>query len=208
MRNILFDVDGVLIHGYHAKPSLQHCWDETIETDLGIDRDHFKTHFIFKDFVKKVIIGQLDLKQALETYLPTIGFHQDPQIVIDYWMEHDTKVNHDLIEKINILKKNKENRLFIATNQEHNRARYLMDNLGFGNYFEDIFYAAKIGSLKPSVEFFTYIQDRLPQSNYPPILFDDTQKIIDAANDFGWQAYQYDTVADLNKCEYIQSITT
>ncbi|NDC56614.1 MAG: haloacid dehalogenase, partial [Alphaproteobacteria bacterium] len=36
---IFFDVDGVLIHGYHARPELRQCWDENLPRDFGIDRE-------------------------------------------------------------------------------------------------------------------------------------------------------------------------
>jgi putative hydrolase of the HAD superfamily len=206
MRNILFDVDGVLINGYHAKPELCHYWDENIEHDLGIDRQHFKDNFIFKDFVSKVIVGKKDLFDALESYLPAANFNDDPQIVIDYWMENDAKVNHELIAEIKRIKQKGTDNLFIATNQEKTRANYLMKNVGFSEYFSDIFYAGKIGFLKPSDRYFQFIEDNLPKSEYKPVLFDDTQAIIDFANNRGWEAYQFDGVEDLNKCEYIKDI--
>lgn len=34
MADILFDVDGVLVHGYHAKPAFCRHWDEQLETDF------------------------------------------------------------------------------------------------------------------------------------------------------------------------------
>ena len=35
MTAVLFDVDGVLVHGYHAKPEFRKCWDENLERDFG-----------------------------------------------------------------------------------------------------------------------------------------------------------------------------
>ncbi|MDF2983165.1 MAG: hypothetical protein K0Q69_2937, partial [Devosia sp.] len=29
-RTVLFDVDGVLVHGYHARPEKQIRWDENL----------------------------------------------------------------------------------------------------------------------------------------------------------------------------------
>lgn len=50
---ILFDVDGVLIHGYHYKTELQKHWDKNLYHDFGIERDIFKNEFILEDFTKK-----------------------------------------------------------------------------------------------------------------------------------------------------------
>ena len=57
-RAVFLDVDGVLVHGYHARPDLQQRWDETLLADLGVDPDRFRAEFIFDVFIKKVVIGK------------------------------------------------------------------------------------------------------------------------------------------------------
>lgn len=207
MQIVLFDVDGVLVHGYHARPELCRCWDENIEEDFGIDRERFKNEFIFGPFIKEVIIGKKDLKKSLSDILPNLGCKEDPQKFIDYWLKNDSKINYDLLEKVKILKESKKVRLFIATNQEHNRAKYLMHSLGFDQYFEDIFYSARIGSLKPSREYFQYISDSLNLSdNQKPIFFDDTPNVIAGAKEFGWNAIEFLNISNLNENEFIRKI--
>lgn len=207
MQVILFDVDGVLIHGYHARPELRVCWDENLERDFGINRDRFKSEFIFGEFINKVIIGKKDLKESLSRILPDLGFYGDPQLVIDYWLKNDSNINLELLEKIKILKNSGKARLFIATNQEHNRARYLMDKLGFAEYFEDIFYSGRIGCLKPAKEYFEYIAASLKLSaNETPIFFDDTPEVIAGAKSFGWEAIEFMDTKSLNKNPFINAI--
>ena len=41
-RALVFDVDGVLVHGYHAKPERTRRWDENLLADLGVDPDQFR----------------------------------------------------------------------------------------------------------------------------------------------------------------------
>ena len=200
--------DGVLIHQYHARAELRHYWDENLEIDLGINRKKFKDDFIFKDFIEHVLVGQMDLYDALENFLPTAGFHDNPQIVIDYWLEHDSNINHDLIEKIKIIKQSPDNDLYIATNQEHNRAQYLMQNLGFQVYFKDIFHSAKIGHIKPSQDYFKEVHNILGNPQTPPIFFDDTPDVVNSANQFGWEAYEFRSVDDLNKSDFVVSLLT
>lgn len=205
MQIVFFDVDGVLVHGYHARPELRKCWDEKIKEDFGIDRERFKNEFILGPFLKEVIIGKKDLKEALSEILPDLGYKQDPQDFIDYWLQNDSNINHDLLEKIRILKDSKKVRLFIATNQEHNRAKHLMHTLGFDQYFEDIFYSARIGVLKPSHDFFKYISDILKLSpDQKPIFFDDTPNVITAAKEFGWDAVEFLNVSNLNQNDFIR----
>lgn len=69
-RTVLFDVDGVLVHGYHARPEKQIRWDENLLADLGVDPDRFKTEFIYDIFMKKVIVGQMSLLAALDRTCP------------------------------------------------------------------------------------------------------------------------------------------
>ena len=205
-QSILFDVDGVLIHGYHAREDLRQCWDENLESDLGISRQAFKDGFIFKDFINHVLIGRMDLYDAMERFLPTIGYHDDPQIVIDYWLTHDSNVNHDLIDKIKILKSSPDVALYIATNQEHNRAKYLMDVLGFSEHFTDIFHSAKIGVTKPDRAYFESVHQALGNPTTPPLFFDDTPAVVQGANDFGWRAYEFLSVDDLYKDNFVASL--
>ena len=149
MKNILFDVDGVLIHGYHARPEHRHCWDATLEQDFGLSRQDFKTTFISGPFKNEVLIGKKDLNTALQETLPEIGYTGPIQDFINYWLQKDSKVNQQLYALVKRLKEQGEFRLYLATNQEHERAGYLMNTLGFSQYFEDIFYSARIGCQKP-----------------------------------------------------------
>jgi len=205
-RTILFDVDGVLIHGYHAKPEFRKCWDETMEADLGLNREHFQKQFIFGPFVQQVLVGAQSLQEALTTYLPTTNARVTAQEVIDYWMRNDANINQPLLDAAKRLKATGEVRLFLATNQEHTRAAYLMQTLAMQEHFEDIFHSARIGTIKPNQAYFQTVSDLLGPQTEPPIFFDDTQNVVDAANAFGWQAHQFDTVADLNKNPFVANL--
>ena len=206
MTTIFFDVDGVLIHGYHAKPEFQKCWDEDLEADFNIKRRDFKNLFIHGPFVQQVLIGKKGLDEALQEVLPQIGYHGDPQRLIDYWMKRDANINHELIKYIDILSKCPEISLFIATNQEHIRAKYLMEEVGFGKYFTDIFYAARLGALKPDIRFYEEIERLHPAPKEEIIFFDDNQDVVDSAVKFGWEAHQFDTPQDLFKSERVRSL--
>ena len=122
MRAVIFDVDGVLVHGYHARPELQRRWNETLLADLGVDPERFNAEFIFDVFVKRVIIGQIGLVESLEKVLPRLGYHGSPMRFVSYWLTHDSNLNLPLIDAIRRLKARGDSSLYIATNQEHLRA--------------------------------------------------------------------------------------
>lgn len=192
-RSVVFDVDGVLVHGYHARPERQRRWDENLLADLGVNPDRFRDEFIFDIFIKKVVIGEMALIEALDRRLPGLGYKGSSMAFAQYWLENDSKLNTDLIEAIRTLKKRDDVRLFIATNQDHMRAQWLWQSLGFGEIFEDIFYSARIGMTKAHKGFFSFADDRMGRFDEPPLFFDDTQKVIDVAHSCGWDAVLFDT---------------
>lgn len=207
MTYIFFDVDGVLINGYHAKPELRHCWDKHIERDFGVKQQDFFEQFISGVFVKEVLIGKADLLETLSEVLPRIGYRGDAQDFVDYWLQNDARLNQDLLAQIAKLSTRPDVDLYIATNQEHNRAHYLMENLGLKQYFNDIYHSARIGHIKPAPAYFAAIAaDVGMDAERDIIFFDDTQKVVDAANDFGWQAHQFDSVKDLAKAPQLAQL--
>lgn len=191
-RAVLFDVDGVLVHGYHARPDLQVRWDENLLADLGVDPERFRAEFIYGVFIEKVIIGQMPLIEALDRTLPTLGYRGDTMSFVSYWLSHDSRVNEPLLDVVRRLRQADDVRLFIATNQDHMRAQWLWLTLGFGELFDDIFYSARLGVMKPDLAYFAAIESRIGRQSEPPLFFDDREEVVAAARAFGWDAVLYD----------------
>lgn len=209
MRYIFFDVDGVLVDGYNARAERRKCWDDHLERDYPeISKTEFKKAFFAGPFVEKVLIGRQDLAVTLEQTFEQLGYKTDPEEFINFWMRNDSNISEPLLDKVKILKKSGQIRLYIATNQEHVRAAYLMNELGFSKYFEDIFYSARIGHLKPDPNYFSYISDALDLKKLPdpPIFFDDRIEVVEGALQAGWEAYEYIDVESLYQCPYVKNI--
>ncbi|WDR03717.1 HAD family hydrolase [Devosia algicola] len=204
-RAIIFDIDGVLVHGYHANPALRRRWDENLLADLGIDPNRFRDEFIFDIFIKKVVTGQMALVEALDKRLPSLGYNGSPMTLVHYWFSHDSQLNHELIAAIRALKAKADIRLFIATNQDHMRALWLWDKLGLGDIFEDIFYSARVGIRKPENGFFDFIAARIGPQSVPPLFFDDTPKVVEAASAYGWDAIEYQALTDFTNHPWVAS---
>lgn len=209
MKAIFFDVDGVLVHGWHAKPELCQYWDVNIEQDLGIDRTKLSEEFFRSKEFMEILAGKKDLEPLLEGLLSKWGYKDGAKSVIDYWLRNDSKVNTDLIEKVKLLKDSGRVRLFIATNQMHERAKYLMGNLGFDEYFEDIFHSARAGFVKPDKEYFYYVMEFLGlDKSDRPVLFDDTPEVLESARSCGWDAYEYVDTSSLLDDPLLKDILT
>jgi putative hydrolase of the HAD superfamily len=202
-RAVFFDVDGVLVHGYHARPELTRRWNENLLADLGVDPERFNDEFIFDIFIKKVIVGEMAIIDALERRLPGLGYEGSPMRFLHYWLSHDSILNTPLIEVVRKLRTRSDLKLYIATNQDHTRAQWLWHTMGLSELFEDIFYSARAGIRKPEKGFFDFIEQRIGPQAEPPLFFDDTPKVIEGARSHGWEAVLFDTVDDCTSHDWI-----
>ncbi len=191
MRPILFDMDGVLVHGWHSSPRKLNRWDATIQEDLGIDSAAFQ-RFFPTYFEPKVLCGHMSLPEALAAFLPQIGYLGSPQTIIDYWLPRDAQINQELWAIIERLRATNKVALYIATNQEHLRANYLWNEVGFKNLFDAMFFAADFKASKPEEAFFKACERRLPVGDTPPLFFDDSDLYVRAARRAGWEAHVYE----------------
>jgi putative hydrolase of the HAD superfamily len=201
---IFFDVDGVLIDGWHAKPERRKRWDATLEQDLGIDLKAFQQKFFaspsgkFPSVMHGCVGGEYDLKEALAAVLPSVGYDGPVDAFVCYWFEKDSSVNRDVLDAVKRLAQNPQVELYVLTGQEHYRAAYLWNELGFKEHFKDILYSAKLRYLKNTPEFFNRVNAMLgiaPPER--PLFFDDQEQVVKLARAAGWDACVFDTVDDL-----------
>lgn len=204
-RAVIFDVDGVLINGYHYNPRHVVAWDKNMRADLGVDPERVRQEFTFDIFVKKVIIGETAFVDAIERRLPALGYKGSPLDFARYWIENDSNLNMPVLDVVRQLKEQGDVKLYIATNQEHLRANWLWSALKLGDLFNDMFYSARIGVRKPEPKFFDFVEHKIGPQTEPPLFFDDTPKVVDAAIARGWEAVLFDTVDDLRNHAWVRS---
>lgn len=206
MRTVLFDVDGVIIRGMHSDPARWRRWDGELKADLGIEPDLLVERFFKGVFSTEVIVGRKSLIAALEETLPAVGFSGSPFSFVAYWFERDSELDLPLVEIARSLRECRSARLFLATNQEHLRAFHLWNGLGLRHIFEDILYSARLGVAKPDRAFFEQVDRRIGPQPEPPLLFDDSPAVIEAARAFGWEAVHVDDAADVGSHPWIRSM--
>ncbi len=203
-RAILFDVDGVLIHSmFHPDLSRRRRWDQHMKEDMGVDPEDFVG--FFHNRFGPIIRDQKSIIPELAQFLPTIGYTGSPLTFLSYWLKNDTHLNLGLVEAIKALDKSSEIEVYLATNQEHMRAFYLWHNVGLSHIFSDIFYAARFGQAKPDAGFFATVDHLLGPRNEPPLFFDDTPKVVEAANARGWEAVLFDVNADFTSHPWVNA---
>jgi putative hydrolase of the HAD superfamily len=102
MKIIFFDVDGVLIDGWHANSALRKPWDATLEADLGINREAFQKLFFGTPGSQSAspmfecLTGRRDLGDALDDILPKVGYQGNTDDFMRYWFKKDSNVNADV----------------------------------------------------------------------------------------------------------------
>lgn len=195
--HVFFDVDGVLIDGFHHNPERRRRWDTALKNDMGIEPDHFQEFFV-PDFMM-AIRGEKDLEPVLQNWLARNGFNVSAPDLIRYWLEMDSQINEATYAAVRTLSKIPTLNLYIATNQEHNRARYLWNDLGFKEHFREIFYSAKLGCIKQDPYYFEQIMEQLSldPAQDKIIYFDDDPKNIETASVLGWDAILYDNASQV-----------
>ncbi|PDT28873.1 haloacid dehalogenase [Rhizobium sp. L9] len=186
MKVLMVDVDGVLIHGRPAD-GLPHF--TYLERDLGLRPDLLQQEF-FQVHWGAIIIGREALEPTLAGVLAKIAPHLSAAALIDYWFENDSRLDRNLLADLAALRRSGVT-LFLATNQEHRRARYLMEELGLGAHFDGIIYSAALGHSKPSPDFFRMATERAGVMAAEIAFIDDIAANVETARQSGWNAAQW-----------------
>jgi putative hydrolase of the HAD superfamily len=203
-RAVLFDVDGVLVHGMHEREDRRRRWDTHLLADLGVEPTVFVEQFVRKSFVSDVITGRTPLIDELERWLPTVGYVGSPMNFISYWLHRDSQLNQPLLAGIRRLRTAPGvGPLYVATNQEHLRAFHLWSTLGLQHMFDDIFYSARLGATKPDRAFFDAVASRIGLQEEVPLMFDDSVAVVEAARAYGWDAVLYADLEDFTTYPWI-----
>jgi len=203
--DLIFDVDGVLIDGWHANSALREPWDATLEADLGINREAFQKLFFGTPGGRSAspmfecLTGRRDLGDALADVLPKVGYQRNRDDFMRYWFEKGSNVNADVFSLVEDIRKGGGAKMYVATGQEHHRARYLCNELGF-SHFDGRFYSAEIGHPKKDVEFFEAINRSLGIDAWQrPLFFDDQPEIVEVAKSAGWDGTAFTSIKDVRE---------
>lgn len=186
IKALLLDVDGVLIDG---RPDDGRPWQTSLEEDFGFTSDGLHEHF-FTPHWNEIVLGRADLLERLTSALRTIAPEVSAERFVSYWFAKDARVVDSFLPEL-ARARSAGIAVYLATNQEHLRARYLMEQLGLAAHVDGIFYSAQLGAKKPDPEFFAKVQAALGYSAAELLLVDDSPANIDAALAAGWQALHW-----------------
>lgn len=180
---MIFDADGMVLQN---------------KTDIFSNRLHQEYQVplekilpFFKNEFQKCLVGEADLKQELQKYIPLWNWEGSVDALLQFWLEHESEVDQNIIHSIENLQ-SKGIPCYLATNNEKYRTHFLSENLHLQNYFQKIFSSSTLGYKKPQPEFWACILKELsPLEKKDILVWDDDIKNVLSARDFGFQAEQY-----------------
>ncbi|MDF3982169.1 HAD-IA family hydrolase [Luteibacter sp. PPL554] len=195
---LVLDVDGVVVHPGSPSQRSNVPWTAQIERDLGIPPSILVKRFFGQDagrsmsLMESCSIGEMAVEEALSAVLLQIGYRGSVETVLEYWFEHDSHVDRDLLELIAQLRDELGLKCYLATSQEHRRASYLWNDLGLSSHFEDMFYSARVGLSKKTPAFYQAVGETIGIERTESVYFDDRLEFVQLAASAGWASSLYE----------------
>ena len=183
---LMLDVDGVLVDGC---PGDGRRWDSDLERDLGLSSAGLGEAF-FQAAWAEIVIGRTELKPTLARVLQRIAPDLEVDRLITYWFEQDSRIVAPVLSDLRAARQ-RGIAVYLATNQEHLRAAYLMQEMGLEAEVDGIIYSAAAQSRKPEPAFFAFAEQVAGRRPEDLLLVDDTAANVVAARTAGWQAAQW-----------------
>ena len=190
IKVVIFDVDGMIVHGTRFSHRLAKKYNIPIET----------TEAFFNGVFQDCIIGKADLKQELTAYFPQWHWQGSLEEILNFWFDEKYNIIEErffpLIEKL----REKNIKCYIATNNEKYRTENIVNERNLGKYFDGVFASYTLQHKKPEAKFFESILEKLTNIKKEEILFwDDDAKNIEKAEVFGLKAQIYADFAEFKK---------
>ncbi len=193
IKAVLFDADGVTI----ISPD---NFSRMYAVESGLDPDELED--FFDEGFAAAMVGKADLKELIVARNDLWRWHDTPEKLLDKWFEAENHPNKPVVAEIKAIKA-KGLSVFLATNQEKYRAKFLREVM-FTGVFDQIFVSCELGCKKPSAQFFEAAMSRISAINKgidksEVAYFDDDQRNVDAAKQFGFDAHLFKDVAQIRE---------
>jgi putative hydrolase of the HAD superfamily len=186
IKALMIDVDGVLVGG---RPTDGRHWATSLEVDLGLRFGLLQDTF-FERHWEEIVTGRAELRERLAGILAQIAPGVTAERLVTYWFKQDARLNCELLEDLAPLRRGGL-QVHLATNQEHERARYLMTTLGLAAHVDGCHYSAALGHRKPRPRFFDAVASKVGLPPGELLLIDDAEENVRAAIEAGWCAAQW-----------------
>ena len=182
-KEILLDADGVVI-----RPR-QKYFSEKFSEDYGVPIE--KILPFFKCDYKRAATGEIDIKDVLPDYLAKWGWKGTVDEFLQYWYEGERDVDERVLRVVRGIRQS-GSRVYLASDNEAGRAKYLMEEVGLQDEFDGAFFSSSLGVTKSQSDFFEMIADKLRVKPSQIDYWDDDPENVEVASGVGINANTYD----------------
>ncbi len=180
-RAIIFDADGMIIHGDR--------FSDRLEKEYGISTS--VTSAFFSSEFQDCLIGRKDLKQILPAYFDSWGWKGTLEELLAFWFSPLANQIDQRFETATSHLRENGISCYLATNNERYRAENLLHDRGIEKWFDGVFASYTLGVKKPEADFFDVIIKTSKATKGDIQFWDDDQENIDGAMKSGLDAHLY-----------------
>jgi FMN phosphatase YigB (HAD superfamily) len=156
----LFDADSVVIR----KPDRYYY--QIHAEEFGIPEERL-LQFIQSSDYRSCLRGRVELTDLIRKYRDVWKWDKDPEILLnEHWFPAESKLDQDMLTQVLEPLAASGLPLFLATNNERARTKYIRDYVLPPGLFRGVFSSAELGSLKTDPEHFPSILASLSLSKF------------------------------------------
>ena len=184
IKNIIFDIGGVM---FDESSKYVKC--------LGDNYEEIYKRAYGKGF-RECVLGNIEVSNYIDSFKDDKDYNKFKWVLdkenlpITYPL---IKENYEYIIKL----KDKGYNLFILSNISRDSFEYVTNIIDVDKYFMGGVYSFKEHIVKPDKKIFELIVDRYNLNKEETIFFDDKQRNVDSANEYGIKSYLFRSIDDI-----------
>lgn len=184
IKAIIFDADGVLVLGKHNGKRFTQIFSEKFNLPIEVMTPFFENEF------RDCLTGKKDLKEELPKQMKAWKWDKSVEELLEFWFSEESKINEPLIKLLPSLKK-KGIKLYLGTNNEKHRTKYLLEEIGLNKHLDHAYASFSVGHKKPDKEFFEHIITDIGLPPHEILFVDDDINNVEGAKAVGINAEFY-----------------
>ena len=190
IKEVLFDADGVVVK------SRGQFFSQRLAQRQGLTPEEVLP--FFKGDYQLCAIGKANLREVLPQYFAKWKWNGTIDELLQFWFEAERDLDEEVMTIINDLRK-RGIRVGLATDNEELRGKYLLEEVGLADKFDDVFISCRMGVKKSNPDFFTQV---IKSTGFEPReiqYWDDDQKNVDIAKKLGIDAVLFTDAAKIRE---------
>ncbi len=190
MKVILLDLDGIVIRPRN------HFFSEKYSEEYGVSIEEIRPFFVGE--FKKAAIGEVGIRDVLPNYLSKWEWKGTLDEFLKYWFESEKDIDSEILKKVKELRSGGI-KVYIVSDNEKERAIFLMNNLNLKEEFDGAFFSCELGYTKSDPKFFEKVISELNVDAKEISYWDDDIKNVEVAKSLGINGNLYTTFEGFNK---------